>query len=242
MQIFPAIDLLNGRSVRLFQGDYDQVTPVASDPVVQAQKIQAAGLKRLHLVDLDGAKAGWPMNQTVVQAIRQATDLTLEIGGGLRDLATIQTYLAAGIQRVILGSVALKNPTLVQTALQNFGPDRIVIGIDGQNGQVATEGWLDQSQVAMPQLIDAMVTMGAKNFIVTDIHRDGAMTGPNLTLLKQLQTQFSTTTIVASGGIRNYQDLTALAQNGLTQAIIGKALVTGDLTLAQLVEAEATLC
>lgn len=242
MQIFPAIDLLNGRSVRLFQGDYDQVTPVASDPVVQAQKIQAAGLKRLHLVDLDGAKAGRPMNQTVVQAIRQATDLTLEIGGGLRDLATIQTYLAAGIQRVILGSVALKNPTLVQTALQNFGPDRIVIGIDGQNGQVATEGWLDQSQVAMPQLIDAMVTMGAKNFIVTDIHRDGAMTGPNLTLLKQLQTQFSTTTIVASGGIRNYQDLTALAQNGLTQAIIGKALVTGDLTLAQLVEAEATLC
>lgn len=242
MNIFPAIDLLQGQSVRLYQGDYAKVTPVALDPVAQAQKIQLAGLKRLHLVDLDGAKAGRPMNQALVELIAQTTDLELEIGGGIRDLVTIQNYLAAGLKRVILGSIALKDPQLVKVALTEFGADQIVIGIDGKDGQVATEGWLDHSQVPMAQLIEAMIAMGAKRFIVTDIARDGAMMGPNLDLLNALQTRFETSTIVASGGIRNYQDLVALNEQALTNAIIGKALVTGDLTLAQLVEAEAKLC
>ncbi|MFD1672057.1 1-(5-phosphoribosyl)-5-[(5-phosphoribosylamino)methylideneamino]imidazole-4-carboxamide isomerase [Agrilactobacillus yilanensis] len=242
MNVFPAIDLLNGQSVRLYQGDYQKVTPINADPVAQAKSFEAAGLKRIHIVDLDGAKAGRPQNQAVIQAIRTNTNLFIEVGGGIRNLTAINTYLDLGVNRIILGSSALKNPELVKTAIQKFGPEKIVIGIDGQNGHVATEGWLDQSTIPMTQLLDAMMQVGVTQFIVTDISRDGTLTGPNLELLASLKATHPTATIVASGGVANYQNLIDLKQHGLENVIVGKALFNGSLNLAQLAEAEETLC
>lgn len=241
MNIFPAIDLLNGQSVRLYQGDYQQVSTVNPDPVAQAKAVAAAGLRRLHVVDLDGAKAGKPQNKAVVAKLRQATDLFIEIGGGIRQLNEIEAYLALGVNRVILGSVALKNPELVATAVEKFGSTKIVVGIDGQNGQVATEGWLDQSQVSMSDLMAAMLKVGVTQFIVTDIARDGTLTGPNVTLLQTLQQTFPQATVVASGGMHDANDLKALQQAGLTDVIVGKALQKGTLTLAELAAVDEPL-
>ncbi len=238
MKIYPAIDLLNGQSVRLVRGDYGQATQVAADPVAQAQAYAASGLTNLHLVDLDGAKAGRPVNGPTIAAIRAAFPGMIEVGGGIRTLAAIDEVLASGIDRVILGSIALKAPELVAQALRQFGPDKIVVGIDGANGRVATEGWLDQSDVAMADLMTQMVAVGVQTFIVTDIARDGTLTGPNVALLAQLQAQFPEVTVVASGGMAQPSDLTALATAGVTSAIVGKALAAGQITLADLVVAE----
>lgn len=242
MNVFPAIDLLNGQSVRLYQGNYQKITSVAKDPVAQALSFQKAGLSRLHLVDLDGAKAGVPKNQEIVRKIRANCTLLMEIGGGIRTLATIETYLTMGINRVILGSSALTDPELVIKAIEQFGADQIVVGIDGQNGQVATEGWLTQSQVPMNVLMQTMSGVGVTRFIITDIQRDGTLTGPNIELLQTLQNNSPKTTVIASGGIGNYEDLKTLNANGLTNVIVGKALVKGTLTLEQLKTAEVTLC
>ncbi|KRK40642.1 1-(5-phosphoribosyl)-5-[(5-phosphoribosylamino)methylideneamino]imidazole-4-carboxamide isomerase [Loigolactobacillus bifermentans] len=241
MNIFPAIDLLNGQSVRLYQGDYQQVSTVNPDPVAQAKAVAAAGLRRLHVVDLDGAKAGKPQNKAVVAKLRQSTDLFLEIGGGIRTLTEIEAYLELGVDRVILGSVALKDPQLVATAVEKFGSAKIVVGIDGQNGQVATEGWLDQSQVNMSDLMAAMLKVGVTQFIVTDIARDGTLTGPNVALLQDLQETFPAATVVASGGMHDAGDLAALQQAGLTDVIVGKALQKGTLTLAELAAVDEPL-
>lgn len=234
MKLFPAIDLIAGRSVRLYQGDYAQATPIAADPVAQAQRFEKAGLTHLHLVDLDGAKAGNPQNWATIQQIRAATGLFIEVGGGIRDLATIQKYLVAGIDRVILGSVALKNPVLTKDALQQFGADKIVIGIDALHDRVATEGWLEDSDVACAELVAAMQKAGAQTFIVTDIERDGTLSGPNVTMLADLHQQFSTLSFVASGGMRDAQDLVALETAGIDIAIVGKALAAGSITLQEL--------
>ncbi|MCI1985468.1 MAG: 1-(5-phosphoribosyl)-5-[(5-phosphoribosylamino)methylideneamino]imidazole-4-carboxamide isomerase [Lactobacillus sp.] len=234
MQLFPAIDLLNGQSVRLFQGDYAQVSTINADPLVQAQAIQQAGLTNLHLVDLDGAKAGQPQNLATITRLRQNTDLFIEVGGGIRTLATIRQYLALGINRVILGSIALKAPDLVKQALSEFGADQIVIGIDAKNDRVATEGWLETSRTTTADLVAAMAQAGATTFIVTDIAKDGTLAGPNVTMLQKLHTQFPALTFVASGGMRTPQDLTDLQAAGIDHAIIGKALAAGSITLAQL--------
>ncbi len=242
MRVFPAIDLLNGHSVRLYQGDYQQVTPVSSDPLAQAKSFVAAGLSRIHLVDLDGAKAGQPENFDVIQKIRQATDLFVEVGGGIRDMTTIKRYLTLGVDRVILGSSALKQPELVVAALAEFGPARIVVGIDGTPQQVATEGWLAQSNVTMADLMGAMTAKGVTQFIVTDVTKDGTLQGPNVALLANLQAKYPQATVVASGGLRDYQDLEALKAAGLNDVIVGKALVKGTITLAELAQAEVALC
>lgn len=234
MQIFPAIDLINGQSVRLYQGDYDQKTTISVDPVIQAQSFEQAGLTHLHLVDLDGAKAGEPKNLATIEKIRAATDLFIEVGGGIRTLQTIEAYLAKGIDRVILGSVALKDPELTKAALQQFGPDKIVIGIDALHDRVATEGWLEDSDVSCAQLVDAMQQAGAQTFIVTDIAKDGTLSGPNVQMLADLHQQFPALTFVASGGMHEPSDLTHLKAAGITVAIVGKALAAGSITLADL--------
>ncbi|WP_125707884.1 1-(5-phosphoribosyl)-5-[(5-phosphoribosylamino)methylideneamino]imidazole-4-carboxamide isomerase [Lacticaseibacillus porcinae] len=234
MQIFPAIDLINGQSVRLYQGDYDQKTTIAADPITQAQSFEAAGLTHLHLVDLDGAKAGEPKNLVTIKKIREATDLFIEVGGGIRTLQTITDYLALGIDRVILGSVALKDPELTKAALQQFGANKIVIGIDALHDRVATEGWLEDSDVSCAELVDAMQDAGAQTFIVTDIAKDGTLSGPNVQMLADLHQQFPPLTFVASGGMHEPEDLTALKDAGITVAIVGKALAAGSITLADL--------
>ena len=158
----------------------------------------------------------------------------LEIGGGIRDKAAVDLYLEMGVNRVILGSVALKNPELTKQVIAEYGPERIVIGVDGKNGKVAAEGWLDQSDVPMTDLIGAMVAAGAKYFIVTDVDRDGTMQGANEDLLGSLQDQFPTARIVASGGVRNLEDIKNLEQRGVVDSIVGKALYEGTITLEEI--------
>jgi len=236
--IFPAIDLKAGQSVRLYQGDYNQTTLINADPVVQAQQITAAGLRQLHVVDLDGAKSGQPENIATVTAIRAAFNGILELGGGIRSYDLAQRYLKLGVDRLILGSAALTDPALVQQLLADFGGDRIVIGVDGQNGQVAINGWLEQSHTKMSQLIATMMASGAEHFIVTDVARDGTMTGPNVALLAQLQAKLPNANLVASGGIRNLNDVQTLQTMGIKDVIIGKALYEGTVTLAELAEVD----
>lgn len=236
--IFPAIDLKNGQSVRLFQGDYQAVTTINDDPMQQAKQIELSNVKQLHLVDLDGAKGGQPENLAIIRQIRRTFTGFLELGGGIRTYQIAQQYLKLGIDRIVIGSAALKDPQLVKQLLDDFGASRIAIGIDGKNGQVATEGWLEQSNVKMRNLISKMDKFGAKNFIVTDVSRDGTMKGPNLNLLADLKKEIPQVNLIASGGIRNIEDLRALKRIGIDQSIIGKALFEKTISLAQILEVE----
>jgi len=235
--ILPAIDLLDGQSVRLLQGNYNAVTVVDSDPIAQAKKIDKAGLHALHVVDLDGAKSGLAANFKTILSIRQNFTGFLEVGGGIRTLDQIEQYYNAGINRVILGSVALKNPTLVRQAVEKYG-ELIAVGIDGKDGKIATEGWLEQSNISFETLLSAMIAIGVKHFIVTDVVRDGMLQGPNIDLLVKLQQHFVTANIIASGGIAQMSDLVALNQAGIQDIIVGKALVSGSISLTQLAELE----
>ncbi|CAH1852967.1 1-(5-phosphoribosyl)-5-[(5-phosphoribosylamino)methylideneamino]imidazole-4-carboxamide isomerase [Convivina intestini] len=236
--IFPAIDLKNGQSVRLYQGDYQQETIINPDPLAQVAQIQAAGLSHLHLVDLDGAKAGRPINLAIIKKIRAASPLFIELGGGIRTLSQVAQYLNLGINRIILGSIALTNPELVAQCLQEYGPEKIAIGVDGRKGRVATDGWLEKSNQSFSQVVQAMQALGAKHFIVTDISRDGTLTGPNLSFLQALQQEFPTSNIIASGGVANRQDLINLKNIGIQDVIVGRALYDGQLHLTDLKEVE----
>lgn len=234
--IFPAIDLRNGQSVRLYQGDYNQETVINSDPITQAQQIQATGLTHLHLVDLDGAKSGRPINLDIITALRQNTTLFIELGGGIRSLAQIQQYLSLGINRVIIGSAALTHPELVTEAVARFGAESIAVGVDGRQEQVATDGWLTASSTTFSEIIQAMQTVGVMNFIVTDIERDGTLGGPNIALLSRLQQKFPETNIIASGGISTIKDIEDLQTAGIKDIIVGRALYDGNVTLPALKE------
>ncbi|GAT18170.1 1-(5-phosphoribosyl)-5-[(5-phosphoribosylamino) methylideneamino] imidazole-4-carboxamide isomerase [Secundilactobacillus silagincola] len=236
MEIIPAIDLRNQQSVRLYQGDFDQTTLIAQDPLKQAKQIEAAGLKRLHLVDLDGAKSGRPVNRELIKQICAETSLKVEVGGGIRTLAQINGYLTSGVSRVILGSAALTDPKLVQEAVNQFGNDQVVVGIDGKDGKVAISGWLEESDVSMNTLMTSMVAVGVVNFVVTDITKDGTLSGPNVDLLGKLQKAFPTTEVIASGGVTTVADLEKLADAGIKAAIVGRAMATGDLPLRTLAE------
>ncbi len=234
--IFPAIDLRNGQSVRLYQGDYNKETVINSDPISQAQQIQAAGLTHLHLVDLDGAKSGKPINLDIITALRQNTQLFIELGGGIRSLAQIKQYLSLGINRVIIGSAALTHPELVTEAVAQFGAESIVVGVDGRQEQVATDGWLTASSTTFSEIIQAMQAVGVINFIVTDIERDGTLSGPSIALLSRLQQKFPETNIIASGGISTITDIEDLQTAGIKDIIVGRALYDGNVTLSALKE------
>ena len=232
--IFPAIDLQAGNSVRLYQGDFAKETLIATNPAKQAEQINAAGVHALHLVDLDGAKVGKPQNLAVIKQIRTVFTGLIEVGGGIRSQKTIEQYLALGIDRLILGSIALKDPDFTRQMLAKFGPEKIVIGVDGKDGKVASDGWLQQSEVTMAALIEQMQQAGAKHFIVTDVAKDGTMSGANQALLTTLQEKFPQANIIASGGIRNLDDILNLQAAGIKAAIAGKSLYEGSLTLAEI--------
>ncbi|WEV53873.1 1-(5-phosphoribosyl)-5-[(5-phosphoribosylamino)methylideneamino]imidazole-4-carboxamide isomerase [Leuconostocaceae bacterium ESL0723] len=236
--IFPAIDLLDGQSVRLYQGDYQQATLVNHSPVEQAQLIESAGLGHLHLVDLDGSKAGQPVNLPVIEEIRAATDLKIELGGGIRNLDQVQQYLASGIDRVIIGSAAVKDPEFLQAALDQYGPDKIVVGVDGRDGQVMVAGWQEGSGQSFDQVLDKVTQQGARQVVVTDVSQDGTLAGPNIKLLADLQDRFPQVNIIASGGISSIQDIKNLQAAGIQDVIVGRALYSGDVTLAQLREVD----
>lgn len=236
--IFPAIDIQDKRSVRLYKGDFDKEIVINYSPMAQAEDYEHAGIKALHVVDLDGAKAGKPVSFDIIIGIRRAFSGIIEVGGGIRDEEMIKAYLNAGIDRIILGSVALKNAEFTKQMLATYGAERIVIGVDGADGKVATEGWLEKSDVDMSHLIREMMAAGAKYFIVTDINRDGTMEGVNQELLFELHDQFPEARIIASGGIRNAGDIVALRKKGIVDCIVGKALYEGPLALADIVALE----
>ncbi|MBE9204540.1 1-(5-phosphoribosyl)-5-[(5-phosphoribosylamino)methylideneamino]imidazole-4-carboxamide isomerase [Synechocystis salina LEGE 06099] len=238
MEILPAIDLLGGKCVRLYQGDYDQSQVYHEDPVAVARQWQAQGASRLHLVDLDGAKEGQPINLTAIANIVEALTIPVQVGGGLRDRNRVKQLLDLGVNRVILGTIAVENPDLVGELCTEF-PGQIVVGIDARNGKVATRGWLETSTVEAGELAQRMEKLGAAAIIYTDIHRDGTMQGPNLEALRQLASQL-TIPVIASGGVSQVQDLLnllSLESLGVNGVIIGKALYTGDIQLEEAIRA-----
>ncbi|MBQ3916488.1 MAG: 1-(5-phosphoribosyl)-5-[Ruminococcus sp.] len=237
MLIFPAIDIKDGNCVRLFKGDFSTVEKVASDYLETAKSFENAGAEWIHMVDLDGAKEGRPVNTRIYTDVAEKTSLKVELGGGIRSLETISEYLDMGISRVILGSVALKNPRLVRDAVEKFGSEKIVVGIDAMNGMVATEGWLESSDVNYIDLANAMIDSGVKYFIFTDISKDGTLSGVNR---QQLQALYDATKgradIVASGGVHTMEDIIACKEMGLYGTICGKSLYKGTLDLREAVE------
>ena len=238
MEIFPAIDLLDGACVRLHQGDYDQVTRFSEDPVAQALSWQSQGATRLHLVDLDGAKRGEPINDAAVRAITSALDIPVQLGGGVRSLERAEELIACGLDRVILGTVAIEQPQLVQELAQRH-PGRIVVGIDANNGRVATRGWIEQSDVLATDLAKQFSAAGIAAIITTDIATDGTLAGPNLEALRTMA-QCSAVPVIASGGIGCMADLLSLLPLeplGVTGVIVGRALYDGRVDLKEAIAA-----
>ncbi|WP_013321609.1 1-(5-phosphoribosyl)-5-[(5-phosphoribosylamino)methylideneamino]imidazole-4-carboxamide isomerase [Gloeothece verrucosa] len=238
MEIIPAIDLLEGRCVRLYQGDYQQSQVFNDNPVAVARQWVEQGATRLHVVDLDGAKAGKPVNLSAIKAIVRAVSIPVQVGGGLRDRSSVAALLNLGVNRTILGTVAVENPQLVQELAQEF-PDQIVVGIDARDGKVATRGWLETSQVEAKDLAQKMADLGAAAIIYTDIHRDGTLSGPNLPALRELAKAVNIP-IIASGGVSSLTDLLsllALEPSGVTGVIVGKALYTGEVDLSEAIRA-----
>ena len=229
MILLPAIDLKDGECVRLLRGDYATAHKVAEDAVEAARSFRDAGAEWLHVVDLNGAKAARPVNAELMFRIRNETGLKLEVGGGIRDMETVDFYLQNGISRVILGTAAVKQPELVVSAVEKYG-DRIAVGIDALNGTVAQKGWTELSAVDYLGMAKRMEQAGVKYLIFTDISRDGTLTGPNLAMLERLKNAVSCD-IVASGGVRSLKDIADLADLSLYGAICGKSLYAGTLDL-----------
>lgn len=239
MIILPAIDIKDGRCVRLYQGDFERLTTYDADPVQVARRWQDAGASWLHVVDLDGALNGYPANLEVIGRIRGAVSLHIECGGGMRTLDAMQRMLEMGIDRIILGTIALTGPDLLQEALQRW-PERIVAGLDARAGRVAIAGWRETSQVRATELAGELCARGVQRFVYTDIARDGALRGPNLAALQAMQAAISNVSprgaLIASGGISAIDDLRAIGQLGVEGAIVGRALYTGAIDLAQAIQ------
>jgi phosphoribosylformimino-5-aminoimidazole carboxamide ribotide isomerase len=232
MEIIPAIDLLGGNCVRLYQGDYARSEVFNADPVAVAQQWEAQGATRLHLVDLDGAKSGEPVNLDAIEKIAKTLKIPVQVGGGLRDRARVQQLLN------LLGTIAVENPELVGALCAEF-PRQIVVGIDARNGMVATKGWLETSTVEAKELAGRMAKLGAAAIIYTDIHRDGTMQGPNMEALRELAESIDIP-VIASGGVSSVQDLVNLLKLepiGVQGAIVGRAIYTGDVDLAEAIRA-----
>ena len=234
MILLPAIDIHKGQCVRLVQGDFSTAHQVAADPLETALSFHKARAKWLHMVDLDGAKEGRRVNEALFLKVARDSGLELELGGGIRTMEDITFYLENGISRVILGSVALRNPQLVRQAADQWG-ERIAVGIDARDGMVATEGWLAGSNVSYLDLAKAMEQAGVQTIIYTDIARDGTLSGVNLEQLEALSKAVNCR-IIASGGVRNLEDIQACKELGLYGAICGKSLYSGSLSLAEALE------
>ncbi|AND79090.1 1-(5-phosphoribosyl)-5-[(5-phosphoribosylamino)methylideneamino]imidazole-4-carboxamide isomerase [Streptococcus pantholopis] len=234
MYILPAIDIKEGQAVRLFKGDFKQKTVVNPDVLGQARIFADAGMSFIHVVDLDGALAGQATNRDLIAALKAATSLGVEVGGGIRTLQQIKDYLNVGIDRVIIGSMAVKNPEFVKTALDKFGADKIVVGIDAKQGLVATEGWLKTSTVDYLSLAKEMEKVGVRLFVYTDVERDGTLAGPNFDHYRSLISELSKAQVIASGGIAGLDDLIQLQEIGAAGAIVGKAYYSGNISLEEL--------
>jgi phosphoribosylformimino-5-aminoimidazole carboxamide ribotide isomerase len=231
MEVIPSIDLKGGRCVRLYQGDYKRETVFSDDPVGIARQWESLGAPRLHLIDLDGAAKGEPCHLKAISEIAGALKIPVQVGGGIRQIEVIRRLLKKGVQRVILGTVAVENPVLVKEACQQYG-EAIIVGIDAREGYVATQGWQKKTTITALELIQQMTTLGARRFIYTDILRDGTLTQPNFEAIAELVKETSLP-IIASGGVTSISHLRKLNQLGVEGAIIGRALYTGDIKLEE---------
>ncbi|MDR2770735.1 MAG: 1-(5-phosphoribosyl)-5-[(5-phosphoribosylamino)methylideneamino]imidazole-4-carboxamide isomerase [Clostridiales Family XIII bacterium] len=231
MIIFPAIDIKDGKCVRLTRGDFDTAEQVADDALKTALGFRAAGARWIHMVDLDGAVAGKRVNEPLFTQVAQESGLDVELGGGIRDMASVDAYLARGIRRVILGTAALRDPDFLRAAVRKHG-ERVAAGIDAMNGRVRAAGWLEDGGADYIALAKRMEAAGVRTIIFTDISKDGALSGPNFEQLAALQAAVSCN-IVASGGVTSLKDVRRLARMGLYGAILGKALYKGALSLSE---------
>ncbi len=234
MKIFPAIDLYDGKAVRLYKGDYAQMTVYSDDPVAVTLDFERQGATHIHLVDLEGAKIGSPAHLQVVADIAKNTSLFIEIGGGIREMATVEKYLSVGADRVILGTAAVTDERFLREALAKYG-DKIAVGADIADGKIAIRGWVEKSQYTADEFFDKMQTLGVKTIICTDISKDGAMKGTNLPLYQRLTNTYAVD-IVASGGVSSLEDVRALAEMGVYGGIIGKAYYVGAIDLRKAIE------
>ena len=231
MIILPAIDIKDGNCVRLFKGDYGTVQKVAESYMETALSFQNCGAEWIHMVDLDGAKDASQQNKDIFLDVAKNTNLKVEVGGGIRTLETVEMYLSAGISRVIIGSAAVKNPELVKLAVKEYG-ERIAVGIDAKNGYVATEGWLETSNVHFTDLARAMSDIGVKYIIFTDISKDGTLSGVNAEQLNQIN-DCCTANIIASGGVHTIEDIKICKKLNLYGTICGKSIYSGTLDLKE---------
>ncbi|NJL82994.1 MAG: 1-(5-phosphoribosyl)-5-[(5-phosphoribosylamino)methylideneamino]imidazole-4-carboxamide isomerase [Chloroflexaceae bacterium] len=238
MDVIPAIDLLDGKCVRLYQGDYQRAQVFSDNPVEVARQWADQGVARLHVVDLNGAKTGNTRQSGAIAAIVQAVAIPVQVGGGLREAESVAQVLALGVERAIVGTIAVEQPERVRELCQQF-PGQIVVGIDARNGKVATRGWLETSEVSATTLAEEMANLGVAAIIYTDIYRDGTLSGPNLPALRELASNLGIP-VIASGGISSLSDvlsLLALEPVGVTGVIIGRALYTGNVILCEAVRA-----
>jgi phosphoribosylformimino-5-aminoimidazole carboxamide ribotide isomerase len=231
MELWPAIDLRGGRCVRLLQGDYDRETVFGDDPVEMARRFAAGGARRLHIVDLDGAKAGTPVQADLVGRMVAAAGVPCQLGGGIRSVDTARSYVAAGVQRLVIGSVAIENPALLAELAHAF-PGRMVLGIDARDGKVAVRGWLETSGLGAIDVAKQHEHLPLAGIVYTDIAKDGMMSGPNIPALAEM-VRAVRLPVIASGGVSNAEDIREAAAAGAAGCIVGRALYEGSLTLAQ---------
>jgi phosphoribosylformimino-5-aminoimidazole carboxamide ribotide isomerase len=229
MDIYPAVDIMDGKCVRLLQGEYALKTVYSDNPVQAALRWKEMGACWLHVVDLDGARKGVPQNSPIVIEIAEKTKMHMQLGGGIRNMETIEMYFNKGIERIVLGTSAVKNPKFLEDALNEYG-DRIAVGIDSKNGIVAADGWTDMSEFTAVALAKKVESLGARIIIYTDISKDGMLCGPNFSAIKEILEAVDLN-VIASGGIRSLEDIERLKIMGVSGVIIGKALYTGDINL-----------
>ena len=234
MLIYPAIDLYEGKAVRLFKGDYAQMTVYSENPVDVAMDFKNAGATHIHLVDLEGAKSGTTPNLDTVCKIKSAANLFCEVGGGIRSMEVVDRYISAGVDRVILGTAAVTNPEFLQEAVKKYG-SKIAVGVDIKEGKVAIKGWTEKSELDALDFCESLQKLGVDTLICTDISLDGAMKGTNVPLYKELSQKFNMQ-IIASGGVSSMDDVARLRQLDMYGAIIGKAYYTGAINLKEAIE------
>ena len=234
MYIFPAIDLLNSKAVRLQKGDYNKVTVYSESPAEVAKDFERQGARFLHVVDLDGAKDGTTANFDTVKEIIEKTSLSVEIGGGIRNMDRVKRYMDIGVDRVIIGTAAITDPEFLEQAVKSYG-DRIVVGVDVKDGYVAINGWLELSRISCFDFCTKLYDMGVKTIICTDISKDGMMSGTNIALYEELSKKVGMN-IIASGGVSSMDDVRKLSQMNIYGAILGKALYTGAISLTDAIK------
>ena len=234
MLIYPAIDLYDGKAVRLFKGDYQNMTIYSENPIEIARDFENAGATCIHMVDLEGARDGTTPNLHIVRQVAQETNLFVEIGGGIRSMETVDAYFSAGVDRIILGTAAVNDPEFLHRAVAKYGA-KIAVGADVKDGYIAIKGWLEQSALTLDAFLEQMEALGIRNVICTDISRDGAMRGTNLELYRELSRKYKMD-ITASGGVSTLEDVRQLRRMDLYGAIIGKAYYTGAIDLKEAIE------